>query len=217
MPIELTPIPPSVASALAEGLPKFAVAATSSDEGESTLRSMRPAIARGSRTISRSIAAALASDGLAGIGAPVTVLGLTDLAGDVALRRTKPKLWVQLLPAAERGKRAMAEVDQTSNRLAAVLEGPEVQSLARRIEGLAVSGGQPSARQELALISVPALHLTAVWLKGASGDADDVVIPNDGPIAPLVPGQRYPLAEFQRIAKAMASDRLAKTGDAMGG
>jgi hypothetical protein len=44
-----------------------------------------------------------------------------------------------------------------------------------------------------------------------------VVIPSDGPIAPLVPGQRYPLAEFMRVAGAMAAERLAKTGDEMGG
>ena len=59
------------------------------------------------------------------------------------------------------------------------------------------------------MIRVPALHLTALWLKGAARKADDIVIPNEGPIAPLVPGRtRYKLAEFQAIVRKMAEERL---------
>ena len=71
--------------------------------------------------------------------------------------------------------------------------------------------GDKSARgtkRELAMIRVPALHLTALWLKGAARKADDIVIPNEGPIAPLVPGTRYQLAEFQAIVRKMAEERL---------
>ena len=67
------------------------------------------------------------------------------------------------------------------------------------------------------MIRVPALHLSAVWLKGQAGEADDIVIPNPGPIAPLEAGKRYSLAEFQRITRDMAADRLRQAGPETGG
>lgn len=216
MPIELTQIPPAVASALANDLPKFAVAASRPSPEAAAPLVVRPSITRGGRTLSRTLQASLAQGAATGAGAPVTVLRLDDLAAGKPLRQVPPKLWAQILPAAEGGHEAIAEVDQGAGKVTAVVEGPQVRALARRIASLARTSRSP-ARQTLALIRVPALHLTAVWLQGAAGDADDVVIPNDGPIAPLVPGQRYSLAEFQGIVKAMAAERLAKTGDAMGG
>lgn len=222
MPISLPPMPPAVSAALAKGLPRFAVAASAHTPDAAAKPSTRPSMARAARTISRSVTAALAPGADPGLGAPVTVLGLDDLADGKSPRKTKASLWVQLLPA-QGADRAMAEVDQKKGQLTAVSQGPEVKDLARRISAL--TSARPRARaavaadvpQELSLIRVPALHLTALWIKGAAGEAGDVVIPSDGPIAPLVPGQRYPLAEFLRIAGQMAAGRLAKTGDEMGG
>lgn len=219
MPIEMPDMPPAVAAALASGLPRFAVAASPPAENVAAAMVARPSITRSGRTIARSIEAALAQGGAAGVGAPMVVMGLDELAQGKSPRQAKAALWLQLLPAVQGGQRAMAEVDQKAGKLTSVSEGPEVKALARQIDKLntAASRSASTARQELALISVPALHLTAVWLKGGAGEADDVVIPNEGPIAPLVPGQRYPLAEFQKLVKAIAADRIAKTGDDMGG
>lgn len=217
MPIDIPPMPPAVAAALATGLPKFAVAASAPSPDQSSALVAKPSITRSGRTISRAIESALVPGAAAGVGAPMTVLGLDELADGTWSRKTKPRLWVQLLPAAETRERAMAEVDQKIGKLTAVSEGPEVKALAKRIEGLTSQRTRSTVQQELALIRVPALHLTAVWLKGAAGEADDVVIPNDGPIAPLVPGQRYALDAFRRIVTAMATERLARTRDDMGG
>ncbi len=222
MPISLPAMPAAVSAALAKGLPRFAVAASAPPPGSPAVLSTRPSLASGARTISRSVTAALAPGADPGLGAPVTVLGLDELADGQDPRQTQASLWVQLLPP-QGTERAMAEVDQKKGQLTAVSQGPEVKDLARRISALtsarprARAAAAPDVQQELSLIRVPALHLTALWLKGAAGEEDDVVIPSDGPISPLVPGQRYPLAEFRRIAGAMAAERLAKTGDEMGG
>ncbi|MBP6900472.1 MAG: hypothetical protein KBC73_10310 [Burkholderiaceae bacterium] len=220
MPIEMPDMPAAVAKALSSGLPRFAVAASPAADNTAAARVARPSITRSGRAISRSIEAAIAQGGTAGVGAPMVVLGLDELAAGKDPRQGRPRLWLQLLPAVEGGHRAMAEVDQQSGKLTAVSEGAEVKALAKRIDALAKpsrSRAAGGARQELGLISVPALHLTALWLKGDAGSADDVVIPSDGPIAPLVPGQRYTLAEFQALCKTMAAERIRKTGDDMGG
>jgi hypothetical protein len=218
MPIELPEMPATVAAALAQGLPKFAVAASPPSQDVAAAMLARPSITRSGRAISRSIESALAQGGAAGVGAHVFVMGLDELSQGKGPRQAKKaRLWLQMLPAGEGGARAMAEVDQKAGKLTSVSEGAEVKALAKRIDGLAAGGARSAARQELSLIRVPALHLTAVWLKGEGKGADDVVIPNDGPIAPLVPGQRYTLAEFQQVVKAMAAERIAKTGDEMGG
>lgn len=216
MPIDLPEMPPAVAAALAAGLPKFAVAAAPPAEDVAAAMIAKPSITRSGRAMSRSIEAALDQGSAAGVGAPVVVMGLDELSKGRSPRQVKPRLWAQMLPAGASGERALAEVDQRAGKLTSVSEGTEVKALARRLDRLASATTRSAARQELALIRVPALHLTAVWLKGESA-ADDIVIPNDGPIAPLVPGRRYTLAEFQAVVKAMAAERIGKTGDDMGG
>ena len=217
MPIEIPEMPSKIAEALAAGLRKFAVAASPASPDAAGPLVARPSIARSGRVISRSIEAALAPGAPPGVGASMVVLGLDEIVKGNPLRKSKAKLWLQLLPAGEGGDAAMAEVDQAKAKLTSIAEGPEVKALAKRINGIAAQRTRSPVRQELTLIRVPALHLTAIWLKGTEDEADDVVIPNDGPIAPLVPGQRYPLGEFQRIVAAMAAERLAKTKDDMGG
>lgn len=218
MPIEMPEMPAAVAAALSNGLPRFAVAASPPAENVAAALVARPSISRGGRTIARSVEAAIAQGAAAGVGAPVVVMGLKDLSEGKGPRQATAGLWVQWLPAVERGARAMAEVDQRTGRLTAVLEGAEVKSLAKRVEGLGAARSRSAARQVLSVIRVPALHLNAIWLQGEPDNgADDVVIPDDGPIAPLVPGQRYSLAEFQKVVKDMATARLANTRDDMGG
>jgi hypothetical protein len=218
MPIEMPEMPAAVAAALTTGLPKFAVAASPPAENVVAALVALPSITRGGKAIARSIEAALVQGATVGMGAPVVVMGLKELSEGQSPRKAIAGLWVQWLPAVERGKRVMAEINQRTGHLTAVLEGAEVKSLARRVESLGSERKPTTARQVLSVIRVPALHLNAVWLQGepASG-SDDVVIPDDGPIAPLVPGQRYSLAEFQAVVKGMAAARLASTRDDMGG
>ena len=218
MPIEMSEMPAAVAAALTTGLPRFSVAASPPAENVAAALLARPSLSRGGKTIARSVEAALAQGSTAGVGAPVVVMGLKELSEGQSPRKATAGLWVQWLPAVESGKRAMAEVDQRTGRLTAVIEGAEVKSLARRVESLGSERKPTAARQVLSVIRVPALHLNAVWLQGASASgSDDVVIPDDGPISPLVPGQRYSLAEFQKVVKGMAAQRLANTRDDMGG
>lgn len=217
MPIELPEIPSAVLRALNQDLPKFAVAASRSSSEAAPASVVRPSITRAARTLSQSLQASLAQGAATEVGAPVTVLRLDELAAGKPLRQVKPRLWAQVLSANDSGHRAIAEIDQLAGTVTAVVEGPEVRALARRLVSLDNTATRSPVSRKLALIRVPALHLTALWLQGGAGEADDVVIPNDGPIAPLVPGRHYSLDEFQTVARAMAAQRLANTGDAMGG
>jgi hypothetical protein len=215
MPIKMPEMPAAVRAALKKDLPKFATAA-GRPTGEAGAGSARPSITRRSRGMAHSLEAALAEGGTAGVGAPVTVLGLDQLAKGTSPRRVNASLWAQLLPAGTKGERALAEVDLKKKRLASVAEGGEVKALARRVDRLAKADAGRGPAQELAMILVPALHLVAVWLKGTN-EQDDVVIPSDGPISPLEPGKRYGMSEFQAIVKTMAEQRIRATGDAEGG
>jgi hypothetical protein len=208
-------MPAAVRTALDEDLPKFAAAAGRA-AGEAAAPTARPSITRRSRGMAHSLEAALAEGGEPGIGAPVTVLGLDQLSKGTSPREVSASLWAQLLPAGAEGERALAEVNLKEKRLASVAEGGEVKALTRRLDGITRRATRSGPSQELAMIRVPALHLVAVWLKGKDAK-DDVVIPNDGPIAPLEPGKQYSMAEFQRIVKSMAEQRIRATGDAEGG
>ena len=69
---------------------------------------------------------------------------------------------------------------------------------------------------ELAVIRVPALYLTAVWLKGKGGAAD-VIIPSESPMSPLTAGKRYSPEEFTAALKPAAEQRLRETDPRKGG
>ena len=151
------------------------------------------------------------------LAAQVHVMGLTDLAARKSPRNVPATLWTHFLSEGSDGAHAVADVDARSFAFTSISEGPAVQEVSRRIAGLVASEASSAKASELAMIRVPALHLSALWLKAAGGEADDVVIPNEGPIAPLVPGRRYALAEFQEIVAQMAEDRLRmERGDSGG-
>ena len=154
---------------------------------------------------------------LAPISAPVHVLGLDQLATGADVAKTKPKLWTHLLHG-EAGAAPIAEadLDATNHGFAALTEGDPITALGKRIRALESESLKSDQDYDLAMIRVPALSLTAVWMKGRGG-APDVVIPNESPQSPLTAGKRYTLAEFIAALRPLAQALLAQDAGELGG
>lgn len=151
------------------------------------------------------------------ISAPVHVLGLDQLAKGADLKKTPVKLWTHLLHG-EAGPAPIAEadLDAKNHGFAALTEGEPITALGRRIRALESESLKGGDDYDLAMIRVPALSLTAVWLKGRGG-APDVVIPNESPQSPLTAGKRYSLAEFNAALKPIAQALMAQDDGDLGG
>jgi hypothetical protein len=203
--------PPQAVAAIEAALPRLTRAVEGTDG-----RALRAGVVLRGPDIARGLGRLSTRAGIATpIAAPVHVVGLDRLAAGGDLPRGEPQLWSQILDADDAPGVALADVDARTWRFAAVAEGQGVRALASSITALRAEGGGPD--RDLALLRIPALHLTAVWLKGRAGPSDDVIIPNAGPIAPLEPGKRYTLTEFLAITRAMAADRLAMSRGDNGG
>lgn len=220
MPVIMQEPPAATVAALDQALTRFtaetvrpaeAAEAAPAVSVRPTIVARSPVIASGIRAwTGRAVAAARPP------AAPVVVMGLDELAEGKSPRAAKAVMWAQFLDGSTDAP-VIADVEAGTNRFLAVSEGPAIAAMRRNItDVLAKEGTEPAAR-ELSMIRVPALHLSAVWLKGQAGEADDIVIPNPGPIAPLEAGKRYSLAEFQRITRDMAADRLRQAGPETGG
>ena len=218
MPVIMQQAPAATVAALDEALARFATQTVRPAEAAEsapaisvrpTIVARSPAIAAGIRAWTMRPAAAARPP-----AAPVVVMGLDELAQGKSPRAAKPAMWAQFLEAEAP---AIADVDASTNRFLALSEGPAIAAMRKTIADVQAREGSEAASRELSMIRVPALHLSAVWLKGQAGEADDIVIPNPGPIAPLEAGKRYSLAEFQRITREMAADRLRQAGPETGG
>lgn len=155
------------------------------------------------------------------VAVPVHFIGLDSLAsGDEnfrgTVRRSSPQLWTNLLTDESGRLAALADVNPTSRTLAALSEGPSILAMGAQLENLTAEE-HDSPDRSVAMLRIPALHLSAIWLKGADPDQQDIVIPSPGPIQPLKAGQRYTMAEFLTIVRPMAADRIRQTQETSGG
>lgn len=149
--------------------------------------------------------------------APVYLLGLSELSADRELVMTQPRLWSHLLDdAAGTGASVIADVDARQNRFMSISEGAAVTSLGQRIQSTVTQMAKTNGDYDLALIRVPALYLSAVWLKGRRGQPD-IVIPDDSPKSPLTAGRHYTLDEFRAALKPVADQLLRETDPLKGG
>lgn len=235
MPLFVPVAPDATLEALDKALPRFAVSATAPVLTEGTgidpafrahvsarpsISARAPGIGRGVEDFvgrRRVVEPAASGDPHRPLAAQVHVMGLDQLSANTSPRKVKASVWTHFLSDGADGAQAVADVEAGSHKFTSISEGPGVQEVSRRIAGLVAEESTSPKQSELAIIRVPALNLTAVWLKGAEGEQDDVVIPNNGPIAPLVPGKRYPLAEFREIARKMADERLKMAKGDSGG
>ncbi|MGZ6010332.1 MAG: hypothetical protein ACXWK0_00760 [Caulobacteraceae bacterium] len=151
------------------------------------------------------------------IAAPVHVLGLQDIVQKHDLKAAPVRLWTHMLHAeGEQAPTAIADFDASTQAFHAITEGDEINQLGRRIRAIEDQERGSGKDYDLALIRVPALSLTALWLKGRGG-APDQVIPNDSPQSPLTPGKSYTPAEFYAALTPVAQQILTVTDPLKGG
>lgn len=146
------------------------------------------------------------------IAAPVHVLGLDQIVAHHDIRTTPVKLWTHMLhDEDDDAPVALADIDAHSQTFSAVTEGAHIAALGKRIRAVETENRTSAKNYDLAMIRVPALSLSALWLKGRDGEPD-VVIPEESPMSPLTAGKHYTLDEFNAALKP-AADRLLKETD----
>lgn len=151
------------------------------------------------------------------ISAPVHIVGLDQLSAKANLAKTPVKLWSHLLHAdGVDAPVAVADIDLKSRKFQAITEGAQITALGRQVRAAENDVKTSGKDYDLAMIRIPAMYLTALWLKGRKGAAD-VVIPNESPMSPLTPGKHYSLEEFNAALKPVADRMLAETGADTGG
>ncbi|HEY4030014.1 MAG TPA: hypothetical protein VGM25_06695 [Caulobacteraceae bacterium] len=151
------------------------------------------------------------------ITAPVHVLGLQDIVQKHDIKATPVRLWSHLLHAeGEPAPTAIAEFDAGTEAFQALSEGEEISQLGRRIRAVETAQASLEMDYDLALVRVPALSLTALWLKGRAG-APDEIIPNDSPQSPLTPGKSYSPQDFYAALTPVADQILKETDPLKGG
>jgi hypothetical protein len=194
--------PAAVVSALQTALPRIAAKAS--------LAAQAPAI---SAALSKRLDVAPTAP--KPISAPVHVVGLDEIVAGRDVRTAPLRLWTQLLDD-DGSPAVLADVDAATMRFAAVTEGQEVRALGEQVRAAERSGRDAREDYELAVIRVPALYLTAMWLKGKGG-ASDVIIPSASPMSPLTAGRRYTPEEFAAALKPLAEQLLRETDPLKGG
>jgi len=151
------------------------------------------------------------------ITAPVHVLGLDQIAAKKDIKAAPVRLWSHLLHAeGADAPTTVADIDAQTQAFAAMTEGEEITQLGKRIRSTEATHRTSGQDYDLALIRVPALSLTALWLKGRGG-APDQVIPNDSPQSPLTAGKTYSLDEFNAALAPVAQQILRETDPRKGG
>lgn len=137
-------------------------------------------------------------------------LGLRDLAAGRGLKKASLTGWRYLLFIKEDCVAAgyVADEKQGNRTGSAMLNfGPYV---AETKEKILFAETLPSVRRyryELALVSVPGLCITALWLRGQSRSAPDVVIPL-APAPAYLAARRYPPRQFCALLRTRAVERL---------
>ena len=162
-------------------------------------------------------AAQPAPDAAEPIAAPVHVLGLQDIVQKHDIKAAPVRLWTHMLHAeGEQSPTAVADFDASDQSFHAITEGDEITQLGRRIREAEDKERSSGKDYDLALIRIPALGLTALWLKGRAG-APDQIIPNDSPQSPLTPGKSYTPQEFYAALAPVAQQILTVTDPLKGG
>ena len=137
-------------------------------------------------------------------------IGLEDLAGGAGLERARFIGWRFLVEAgADRvGIEVSADEADEDHEFTAIDRGPFVDGTDRAVRDLAASELARAASYEVAVITVPALYIHAIWLRARQG-GDDLIVPIEPTHDALRAGRQYRAPDFLRRLRAPATERLA--------
>ena len=206
MPVHFQEAPKASVEALEAAMPRIA--------GRASLSTHAPEIGAAASRVLRAGGTTKAEAAV--ISAPVHVLGLDDIVARKKLSAAPVKVWTHLLPDGDKAPQVLADVDANTHKFAAITQGQQVNSLGLQLRRVETDTRASEQDYDVAVIRVPALHLSAVWLKGRNGAAD-VIVPNESPSSPLTAGKHYSFDEFMAALKPMAEAQLRQTDPEKGG
>ena len=149
------------------------------------------------------------------LSSPVFILGLDAIANRIGLAATRQVFWTHLLPS-EGDAVVAADVKSDHHEFAALTQGPHPSAFLQQVRTLQGSPAMEGHSYQLAQLRIPALHVTAVWLRDKDGKNDILI-----PIAPtppeLIAGRSYSMTEFENALHERSKAVLAETDPLKGG
>jgi hypothetical protein len=140
-------------------------------------------------------------------------LSLSDLAAAAAkgFRTAQLSGWRHILVSPQEVVSAdVFSTDSTGGyQFASLSADPSAAAVQSEVAALARDPALAGARYEVALLQVPALAVTSIWLRDASGKAGDILVPVAPVRSELVAGRRYSSAAFADALKDVAAKILA--------
>lgn len=145
---------------------------------------------------------------------PVYVLPLDDLASGKAPKVGAPVAWEYLLVAGGQPVRT-AEVhpgvdDPQKNFAFAAISTASAAGVARAIEVAEMDPVIAAGRYEMRLVRVPALYVTALWLKDLNGAADSYIVIPPAPDGFLAHA-KMSAPDFLKLLQTKAADKVRVT------
>ena len=203
MPINIPDAPPAALSALAGALPGLFA---------------RPGLAKqmpGLTPYAMHMAQAPAAASKPALSARGYTLGLDAIVDGRGLPAAQLAVWTHVLPASGGSQALTADTAAGSGAFAELTDGPHAAALQQQVAALQSDPAVSKGSFDLALLRVPALFITAVWLQGKAGQADIVV-----PVAAneaVQPGRHYSASEFITALAPAAKRKLSDTDPLKGG
>lgn len=207
MPLTIPAPPPASLAAVDAAIPGIATSPG--------VAAHAPAVAAGAALFMNRMAATAAPAGTAAVSSRVYTLGLDAIAAGRGLAAARLVHWTHLLPSGG-GRIVAADVTADTATFDGMTEGPHPDGLRRLIETLPADPAVVAGNYELAVLRVPALFVSAVWLQGRGGSAD-ILVPADPADPALTPGRHYSAADFLQALAPAARGKLADTDPRKGG
>ncbi len=207
MPLEITQPPSQSLESLSTTLPRLAARAGVARQAPLITRVLEMATQHPSALHVTPVAPVLSS--------PVYVLGLDTIAARRGLSAARLMAWTHLLPSA--GTEVVsADVKADTHEFLGLTEGPHPNVFVQQVQTLQTSSEVEGHSYQLAQLRVPALHVTAVWLRDKEGTSDVLI-----PLAPTPPeleaARRYSADQFEAALQGRAQTVLAETDPLKGG
>jgi hypothetical protein len=147
---------------------------------------------------------------------PVYNLSLADLAAGKPLTAATLVSWRYLLNDSE--STAMAEVAPSTaghaSALTMINRGPFVASLVQAVDAAGANAAFKAAPYEVAVLSIPALYVMALWLRSAT-PGGGTLIPLDPAPTQLTAGQSYTEPAFLAALAPLAQQKSNGGGSAL--
>jgi len=141
-------------------------------------------------------------------------LGLTDLLEGGGLKDAQLVSWRYFVPSSSPDvASAEVNVDASGGHSFAQLNtGPFNESTLTAIASLTSDSRVAAKTYDMCLLRIPALYVTAIWLKSGQ-PKEDILVPVAPVIPGLVAGELYQAAEFEDRVRGAARDKKPSPDD----